>query len=95
MAECGITILAQQDNRALVRVTCTSCNDENLVQVVIQTEAEGTPAKRRSRTRPRIDEGRPAANDPIDADEVLDLHHLLDGHEGDLRSLVERRSRTS
>jgi len=94
MAECGITILAQQDNRALVRVTCARCNDENLVQVVIQTDAEGAPARRRSRPRPRIDEGRPATSAPIDADEVLDLHRVLDDHQGDLRSLLEPRSRT-
>ena len=40
MADCGINVLAQQGNRALVRVTCASCNDENLLQIIFQTEAE-------------------------------------------------------
>jgi hypothetical protein len=38
MADCGINVLAQQGNRALVRVTCASCNDENLLQIIFQTE---------------------------------------------------------
>jgi hypothetical protein len=50
MADCGINVLAQQGNRALVRVTCASCNDENLLQIIFQTESEEKHA-------PAIDEG--------------------------------------
>jgi len=99
MADCNINILAQQGNRALVRVTCASCSDENLLQIVFQsegdgeTEAEGEVAApaaqhRRRRRTIEIDEGRPDTPDPISSDELLDLHALLNGHSGDLRELV-------
>ena len=39
MADCGINVIAQQGNRALVRATCPTCNDENLLQIIFQTEA--------------------------------------------------------
>ena len=100
MADCDINILAQQGNRALVRVTCTSCNDENLLQIVFQTEGEGEgdgepegevaapAAQRRRRRTPELDEGRPPIAEPITGDELLDLHTLLRDHSGDLRELV-------
>ena len=95
MADCDINILAQQGNRALVRVTCTSCSDENLLQIVFQTEgeADGTAAAppaqpRRRRPRPSIDEGRPEAAEPISSDELLDLHLFLEEHAGGFRELV-------
>jgi len=95
MADCDINILAQQGNRALVRVTCTSCNDENLLQIVFQGAGEldtaetdeAVPAAQRRRRRPTIDEGRPETHEPISSDELLDLHSMLDGHGGDFRQL--------
>ena len=54
MADCGINVLAQQGNRALVRVTCASCHDENLLQIIFQTEAE-------EEREPLFDEARPFA----------------------------------
>jgi hypothetical protein len=102
LADCDINILAQQGNRALVRVTCTSCNDENLLQIVFQTEGEGEgenegevaapAAQRRRRPRLEIDEGRPDAPEPISADELLDLHVMLRDHAGDFRELVPSSS---
>jgi hypothetical protein len=96
MADCDINILAQQGNRALVRVTCTSCSDENLLQIVFQSEGEAegevaaAPAAqgRRRRRQVTIDEGRPEAAEPISSDELLDLHELLRDHSGDFRQLV-------
>ena len=95
MADCDINILAQQGNRALVRVTCTACNDENLLQIVFQSEglegeetAPQAPARRR---RPSIDEGRPEVDGPISTDELLDLHALLHDHEGELGELFAKR----
>jgi hypothetical protein len=87
MADCGIKVLAQQGNRALVRVTCSSCNDENLLQIVIQSESE-LPAEPAG--PPLFDEPRPEAAAPIEGDELLDLHSFLSGWQGDLRELTER-----
>jgi len=95
MADCDINILAQQGNRALVRVTCTSCKDENLLQIVFQAEGEvlaeaddGAPVVATRRRRPTIDEGLPEMGEPISSDELLDLHSLLRDHSGDFRELV-------
>jgi len=93
MADCDINILAQQGNRALVRVTCTSCSDENLLQIVFQSEGEAAAAappaqSRRRRPSLEIDEGRPENADPISSDELLDLHLLLEDHAGGFRELT-------
>lgn len=80
MADCGINVLAQQGNRALVRVTCASCNDENLLQIIFQTEAE-------EERQPAFDEERPDVAEPISGDELLELHSVLSGHDGSLTEL--------
>ena len=84
MADCGINVLAQQGNRALVRVTCASCNDENLLQIIFQTEAE-------EEREPAFDEGRPDVRDPISGDELLELHTVLAAHDGSLTELLSKR----
>lgn len=88
MAECGINVLAQQGNRALVRVTCRSCNDENLLQIIFQTEGETPDA---AATAPALDEAGERTDAPISGDEILELHELLAGHAGPLTELLARR----
>ena len=88
MAECGINVLAQQGNRALVRVTCRSCNDENLLQIIFQTEGEAPDA---AVTTPSVDEAGEPSKAPISGDEILELHELLAGHAGPLTELLARR----
>ncbi|MGA8017197.1 MAG: hypothetical protein WCB85_14920 [Candidatus Dormiibacterota bacterium] len=87
MADCRINVLDQRGNRALVRVTCASCKDENLLELIFQTEADAAAR----RERERLDEGRPQDAAPITADEVLELHELLAGHEGGFTELLARR----
>jgi hypothetical protein len=89
MADCGINVLAQQGNRALVRVTCASCNDENLLQIIFQTEVEALESE--GQKVPTISEGIPLVPDPISSDELLDLRDILAGHQGGFRELLERR----
>lgn len=84
MADCVIAILVQQGNQALVRVTCAGCKDENLLKIVLQGEA----AEQVNRP-PLFDEPRPSVEEPIQVDEVLDLHSALAHWDGDLRGLVE------
>jgi hypothetical protein len=88
MAECGINVLAQQGNRALVRVTCPSCSDENLLQIIFSAEVEATEATPAS---PGSDEGGQRVDAPISGDEILDLHEILAGHAGGFRELLARR----
>ena len=90
MADCEITILVQQGSQALVRVVCSSCRDENLLKIVLQTEAisGGAPGEAVVPPEPLFDEERPEVVGPIGVDEVLDLRSALDAWGGDLRSLV-------
>jgi hypothetical protein len=85
MADCGISILDQKGSRALVRVTCASCNDENLLQIVLQGDA-AVETKR----KPTIDEGIPEIGEPIAPDELLDLHAALSEWDGDISTLLKR-----
>jgi hypothetical protein len=87
MADCRINVLAQQGNRALVRVTCASCKDENLLQIIFQTEGEVAGEVR----QPEFDEGYSHDAEPISGDEVLELHEILAGHSGGFRELLARR----
>ena len=76
MAGCDINVLAQQGNRALVRVTCTSCQDENLLQIIFHTEGDGDFTGSDDR-EPLFDEARPEVSHPISSDEIIDLHSFL------------------
>ena len=91
MAECGINVLAQQGNRALVRVTCTYCNDENLLQIIFQTEGDFTDSKEDARNA-LLDAGRPEHLEPISSDELLDVHAFLEGFNAGFKELVQPKS---
>jgi hypothetical protein len=91
MADCGINVIAQQGNRALVRVTCPTCNDENLLQIIFQTEGDASAGDAREASSASLDEGYPAVTGPITGDEVLEVHELLAGHAGSLGELLARR----
>jgi len=95
MAECGINVLAQQGNRALVRVTCKFCNDENLLQIIFQTEGEmGDEASREEARNALLDAGRPEIDEPISNDELLDVHQFLSGFNAGFKDLVEQEPRS-
>ena len=87
MAECGINVLAQQGNRALVRVTCSFCNDENLLQIIFQTDGEFADAAQEMRPSV-LDAGMPEKVDPISGDELLDLHNFLNSYSSGFKELV-------
>lgn len=87
MADCGINVLAQQGNRALVRVTCHACNDENLLQIIFQTDEDAVKTRR----VPAIDEGYPQHDGEINADEVLELHQLLQEDNVTFTELLARK----
>lgn len=88
MADCGIKVITQQGNRALVRVTCAACQDENLLQIIFQTDGEAIEGEEIK--VPTINEGIPPVPDPISPDELLDLREILAGHQGGFRELLER-----
>ncbi|HEV2322048.1 MAG TPA: hypothetical protein VGT42_06760 [Gammaproteobacteria bacterium] len=93
MADCGIKVITQQGNRALVRVTCAACQDENLLQIIFQTDGEPLEGEELEVKVPTINEGIPSVPEPISGDELLDLRELLASHQGGFRELLEQSSR--
>lgn len=70
-----IRLLARRDDLAFLEIDCAACSSATLGFVL-----DG-----------RLDEAMPAAADrpPIDADDVLDMHQLLAGWQGDLAGLLD------
>ena len=84
MADCDIALLVQAGNQALVRVTCSHCNDANLLKIVIQAD-DGD--EERVRPEPFHEDGTPVDAPPVGVDDVLDARLALDAWDGDVRSL--------
>lgn len=91
-----IRLIAQREELFFVDLSCEHCGSQAVAIVTIQVDGEtatleggelvraGTPG----REQPDPD----AAPDgpPISADDVLDVHELLEGFEGDVHELVAR-----
>jgi len=82
LADCQLEMVAQQDDRSLVRVTCAHCEDARLIAVALAAEAPAAPA---------IDVRDQSADDlgaPLTTDDVLDARLALAGYDGDLAGLL-------
>lgn len=75
-----VRILAQRDDLAFAELPCPHCGSVSLAILV------GPPGDQLPSETP----GSARATDPIGPDDVLDMHLLLAGWDGDLRSLVGR-----
>jgi hypothetical protein len=71
-----IRLLARREEMAFVQVECAACGSTTL----------GFVADPASSMDPRPDRA-----DPVSSDDVIEMHKLLDGWAGDLRSLVDER----
>jgi len=85
MARCDIRVLERQESVALVQVTCASCKEESLFQIVFRT-TDATPEPGRADI-----EGAAENADPITGDEMLDVHLALSRFSGSLKDLVTAR----
>jgi hypothetical protein len=90
----------------LSRLSCPLCGgmrDDTLLVVINATAGAGTIVRAQcvrchlswafpieDAPFPTIWKGEPASDEPISADEVIELHRLLDGYEGSLVDLVSR-----
>jgi len=74
---CGLNLLRDDDPMYTVEVSCAQCR---VTFVVLLQVREARPPRRRAR---------PQAP-PIGADELLDLHERLQGHDGPLTELLGR-----
>ena len=85
MADCDIALLVQAGNQALVRVTCSHCNDANLLKIVIQA---GDGDEEHVHPEPFNEDGQAVDAPPLGVDDVLDAKLALDAWDGDISSLI-------
>jgi len=69
-----IHLLARRDDMAFVQIECAACRSTSLGFL----GAGAPPLHARDEAPP----------DPVDADDVIEMHELLSAWEGDLRSLL-------
>jgi len=84
-----IRLLAERDGLFFVDLGCSHCGTQSVAIVTIQTDDDDEP---------HIDAGEHAnltltaapVADPVNADDVLAVHQLLDGFAGGIDELLER-----
>ena len=84
LVDCGLEMVAQQDQQSLVKMTCAHCQDSRLIAVAIATETTPAPPAVDHRDQPVAELG-----EAITSDDVLDVRLALASFDGDLKSLVK------
>ena len=85
----NVDILGHQDELWFLSVFCPSCESQGLVAAVIKEEREGESGSMLDFTG---DEYTRFANmEPIDLDEVLDMHIFLSNFDGDFARVFEKQ----
>ncbi len=85
-----IRVLAERDGLFFVDLACSHCGTQAVAIVTIQLDENDEP---------HADMGDLASalqgpeDDPVNADDVLRMHALLEGFEGDIDHLLERLDR--
>jgi hypothetical protein len=84
-----IRLLAEREGLYFVDLACMSCASRAVAIVTVELDDEEAP-----RADPgdlvRLTAARPPAPDPIDVDDVLDMHRFLERFEGGTVALLER-----
>ena len=83
----GIRLLAERDELYFVDLSCLVCGSQATAIVTVEQD-DGAVRAEAGEIEP-VAAG-PEAGDPIDLDDVLDVHQLLAGYEGDLVGLLRR-----
>jgi len=78
--------VGQHHNKVVVQVTCARCKDAFFLHIEF---ARAATRERRAAPSPR--DQKPGSAPPVSADEVLDVHRLLDDHRGRLSDLLGKR----
>jgi hypothetical protein len=85
-----IRVLAERDGLFFVDLACSHCGTQAVAIVTVQLDENEVP---------QADAGELASLDqrlqsaPVSADDVLQVHAVLDGFEGDIDHLLERLDR--
>lgn len=84
----GVRVLAERDGLWFLELACVPCASRSVAIVTIGADDAGERAVEAPDLEPR--RAAAAAADPIDADDVLAMHALLEGFEGDVTGLLRR-----
>ena len=86
-----IQLIAQREELFFVDLTCDHCGSQAVAIVTIQVDGETTRLETGELVRAE-DAGTDAApaGPPVSADDVLDVHDLLDDFHGDVHQLIAR-----
>jgi hypothetical protein len=79
---CEVRMLKQAESHLTVEVTCAQCHVTFIVVLAVQY---GADEERNLAAEPAYVKGQ---GEPISDDEILDVHELLQGFEGNFRELL-------
>jgi hypothetical protein len=85
-----IRVLAERDGLFFVDLACAHCGTQAVAIVTIQLDENEVP---QAEAGELASLGHGLQGDPVSADDVLRIHTLLDGFEGDVDGLLERLDR--
>lgn len=86
-----IRLIAQREELFFVDLSCDHCGSQAVAIVTIQIDGEAATLEGGELVRVE-GQDREALTEraPVSADDVLDVHELLDGFEGDVHTLMAR-----
>jgi hypothetical protein len=85
-----IRLLAERDGLYFVDLACASCASQAVAIVTIELDEDDVPQADAGELIQIVADPTLAAGPPLTADDVLDMHQLLAGFEGDTSALLER-----
>jgi hypothetical protein len=86
-----IRVLAERDGLFFVDLTCAHCGTQAVAIVTIQLDENEAPQAIAGELE--MAESRNADAEPVSADDVLQIHSLLEDFEGDVEHLLARLER--
>ena len=82
LENCGLELLRETGHSYTVRVTCASCAVSFIVVLALQGDEQPEALEAEATVAAQADP------EPIELDELLDVHQILSDHRGDLVSLL-------
>jgi hypothetical protein len=87
-----IRVLAERDGLFFVDLACAHCGTQAVAIVTIQLDENEVPHAEAGELA-SLGRGRAREAEAVSADDVLQIHALLDGFEGDIDDLLDRLDR--
>lgn len=85
-----IHLIAQREELFFVDLSCDHCGSQAVAIVTIQIDGDTATLDGGEIVRVEPDPGAAPDGPPVSADDVLDVHDLLDDFDGDVHQLIAR-----